>query len=93
MNQSDKASILYVFIYITFLGWMEDNKVLLLKKNRQLIYCLSHQGSKEQNNNKTMEIDALVPLPNATEDKVYSLQLITSHILRDLQAHVCLYIS
>lgn len=45
MNQSDKASILYVFIYITCLGWMEDNKVLLLKKNRQLIYCLSHQGT------------------------------------------------
>ena len=53
MNQSDKASILYVFKYITCLGWMEHNKVLLLKKNRQLIYCLSHQGSpKEQNNNK-----------------------------------------
>lgn len=53
MNQSDKASTLYVFTYIICLGWTEDKKVLLLKKNRQLIYCLSHLGSpKEPNNNK-----------------------------------------
>ena len=84
MNQSDKASILYVFIYITCLGWTEDNKVLLMKKNRQLIYCLSHQGSpKEKIITKTMEIDALVPPPNATEDKVFIVP-ITSHILERL---------